>query len=211
VPAYEVVFCLVCLLTPLPLVVLAKLVTKALFAKYALISVAGFATTLAFLVVGSGTPRYFRAAVLAASVIVAAYSLASTAWGYQMDDELHYLHEMDALITVSKETVVTDYPTRYLLLNHYGGEATRNNLLLVVDPELSARWAGKDTDDRAMAGLAPLVAGKISSYREFVKTHKSFVVVPPNRWMVRQLVEDDAQIEMVCLGKNLLGLRVTSH
>jgi len=177
---------------------LAKGFTNAYRASYVLCTIVGLAVGLAFLV-----HRHARSCSLIGCVLVIVLG------GWICVKEVSQWHDLGndkdkvgstcrSLVRENPEglPVVISEPGIYLQLHRYAGPDLADRLVYLQSRELAMRYLNEDTPERALAALKPLAELNVERYRDFLATHREFLVHGQRGWLFRALIVDGADVQM---------------
>ena len=179
--SYERVAALVLSVVPFLAYVLAEFVTRALVAKYALITVAGVALLIAFLTYC--VERWRRTGATAVALCfwiwTAAMLLHHAATASNQEPPIP--EDVIALIDTTDLPVVMADPKEFMSARMYLSSAHQRKCSTCLDRKSAIQLMGFDTDERALMNLRRIAPINIVGLCEFTREHRRFFLVGTNR------------------------------
>jgi hypothetical protein len=186
IPLPEIGLAISLALYPFIIAVIAITVTHAYNSRYGLPAVAGISALLAY-----GTADFGRKLSPTRAFLVLAPALAWFA--------LYQLYAVKNAIGTTPETsVALELPPNDLPLvvgSHDFVELLvarpdlKSRLYFLADRTSAVRFLGYDTDDRFLSALSPFAHLPVAEYDDFVKAHKSFLLLDRADWVLPKVLE----------------------
>jgi hypothetical protein len=202
-PLHEVVAAFGYLAIPAVAVILAKLVTGAFTARYALPAVVGLAILLAW---GAYHVLDRRASmgVVLALVLASWFAVTQGIKGVgELRQEAAGLRDTYRFL---RETVPTDERIvvanahEFFQLTHYAPPEMAPRLVYLADPSAARRYLGSDTAELGLAEFRRWTALAIEYYAAYASTHRRLLVYgrPGGRsWLLPALLANGARVELL--------------
>ena len=175
VPAHEVLAAVVLALTPVSAFLLAVVATGALTSKYTITLVAGVAILVGYLL-ACGETRH-RGLAAATTVLLAIWAVgrhASLALDYRGSEAVPAA--IRYALARSSQPVAFDSPHMFLQFVHYEPQLA-GRFFYPMDAATALEVRGFNNDEIALRGLQQIRSLNVTTYREFVDRHATFLVV----------------------------------
>ena len=176
-PQHEIVAACVLALTPVSALVLARVVTGALTAKYAIAFVPGMAILFGYLLsVVEGWRRPAALLALGAVTLLGLGRFAADALAYR--DDVPMPMRLAALLPQgSTLPIAFDSPHLFLETVHYQPQFADGRFQYPMDAATALAVRGFNNDEIALRGLTTIKPLNVGDYREFVLRNREFLVV----------------------------------
>jgi hypothetical protein len=199
-PLYEMAAAFGFTVIPVVAVLLAKLVTGAFTARYALPAVIGFSILLA---VAASNFRDGRALIGAALVLsLCGWFVVQGVRSYRdmatLLDQAYTYKFLQSQREHELPIVVSDLH-KFMLLTYYAPRELAARLVYLADPGLSLRYLGYDTVDQGILDLKPWFPPKIERYGPYVASQRRFFVygnLGGMNWLLNELTAAEMRIEL---------------
>jgi hypothetical protein len=199
-PLYEMAAAFGFTVIPVVAVLLAKLVTGAFTARYALPAVIGFSILLA---VAASNFRDGRALIAAALVLsLCGWFVARGVRSYRDMETLLDQANTYKFLQSQREhelpIVVSDLHT-FMPLAYYAPREFAARLVYLADPGLSLRYLGHSSVDQGILELKPWFPVKIERYGPYVASQRRFFVygnLGGLNWLFNELTAAEMRIEL---------------
>lgn len=198
---YEVAAAFGFVAIPVVAVILAKFITGAATARYALPSVIGFSILFAF----AAHRLLDGRAIIGASLVVVLCSgfvvleVRTFQSMVEVSSAQAKTYEFLRLNNENQLPIVASDPHTFMTLAHYAPRDITVRLVYLADPQASLRHLGFTSVDQGMLNLKPWFRLKIEEYAPYVASQQQFLVYGPIgwlNWLLSDLTATNRRIEL---------------
>ncbi|MFC1880777.1 glycosyltransferase family 39 protein [Thermodesulfobacteriota bacterium] len=191
IPIHEFAAGLTFCLTPFTLYVIAKLFTGAMTARYALVTIAGFAILAGFVCQYIYERRkVWVAAILLCFITSVFFTLGNDLVLRYRNQKVYFNDRLISLIQESSLPIIISNSHKYLELYHYLPDNIKLKPQYLIDRELAIRYLGFDTDQIDLVNFSAFVPLNLSLFKEFRHSAKEFLVFGETGWLIKKIVDD---------------------
>jgi hypothetical protein len=200
-PRWEISAAAALLFVPFVCYGVARAFTGAFHYRYTLVAISGLVILGVYVLRHAARPsRGARVSLLIALTLGACFEYAKTAYesiGVERGEERRT--RIERLLPESALPIVCGSRSEFFEAVSYGSSGLRDRMHYLVNRKASLARIGNDDGQWAILNIAPLLPGRIDRYDEFLRTHRSFVLVNPlpHDWLLPQLLEDGASVSII--------------
>ncbi len=192
-PTHELVAWTALLLAPAEAVVVGKLVSGVLVARYFIVFVIGFSILLAVWLYRTFCGS--ASAGLAILCLCLFWFAVRTAVGSRRENSAGQLSRLVQENNPAHLPVAVADGVQFFELAYYAPEDVRSNLVYLTDPPAALRYTRSSMVDTNLKGFRAFAPINVPDYSEFVHSHKSFLLLwSENAWLPLKLNADGARI-----------------
>ena len=192
-PTHELVAWTALLLAPVEAVVVGKLVSGVLVARYFIVFVIGFSILLAVWLYRTFCGS--ASAGLAILCLCLFWFAVRTAVGSRRENSAGQLSRLVQENNPAHLPVAVADGVQFFELAYYAPEDVRSNLVYLTDPPAALRYTRSSMVDTNLKGFRAFAPINVPDYSEFVHSHKSFLMLwSENAWLPLKLNADGARI-----------------
>ncbi len=193
-------------LAPVEALVLGKLVTGIILARYFIVFIIGFSVVLAVWLYRAFQRSAF-ASVAFLCLCLFWFAVRITVGSRRDNPSAQLSHLIQENNPAHLPVAVAD-GLRYLQLQYYAPQDVRSTLAFLIEPSAALQYSGISIADMNLTGLRGVAPINVPDYSDFVHSHKSFLMLwGESGWLPPKLNADRARI--VFKGKAGVGALYT--
>jgi len=203
---------LVCIL-PFAGIAAGKFVTHQFFSRYVIGSMFGMIATATLIIWFAF--RQSRTAALIVSLIFAAFFCHTIVWDMREaastrsnPPEVSVPNRIPVQVRSDDRPIVFADVLQFLDFHYYGDPALRRKMYYVSSDEFALRVFGFTIAERTIEQSAPFFGTQVIDYHRWVREHPAFYVFGGPDWIVPQLLDERANLQLLKAGEDTL-YRVT--